>query len=84
MPSPLDSLEAGLGVPDAGIQIGIEDIYQQIARDVNYREEEDHALHHLKVPVPEGVNCQQPYPGQRKTVSMTTDPVMNPPKMRPK
>src|SRR5262245_50152334 len=47
-------------IPDAGIEIGVEDVHQQIGHDEDGGEHDDDGLDHLEVPGPHGIDHQQP------------------------
>src|SRR6185436_5743309 len=49
-----------LAIPDAGVEIRVEDVYQQVREDEDPREHDDHRLHYLEVTGAHRVDDEQP------------------------
>jgi hypothetical protein len=72
------SLEA-----DAGVEVRIRDIDQQVGHREDERYKYDGALHHRVIALVDGDDRQATTPGQPKIVSVTTAPPSSPPICKP-
>ena len=62
-------------VPNSGIEIGVQDIHQQIGDDVHTTQAQHHCLHYRIIPVLHRLDDQQAEARPAKTVSTMIEPL---------